>query len=138
MKFCHNRKNIFVYARKNQLLAPLEKILPTAMPAEMFKWQNISTKYASLLNHISSKRNSNNGEFLSLKNCCVSFLISTRHKRTRCLDSHLTFVWRRWSCCKSILSHSVLNSLECKGRLGLLLTVFTTVFITFSNQFLCS
>jgi len=34
--------------------------------------------YASLLTHISFKRNSANGEFLFLKNCFVSHLTSTR------------------------------------------------------------
>ena len=82
----------------------------------LFKWQNISAKPASILIHISSKRNSANGEFLSLKNCFVSSLSSTRRKRTRSLDSQFMSVWR-CSCCKSILYHSVFNNLELKGRL---------------------
>jgi len=34
--------------------------------------------------------------------------------------------------------HSVLNSLEFKGGLAATLTIFTTFFTIFSNQFLCS
>jgi len=132
MKFCLNWKNIFVYARKNPLLAPPGKNPDTHASRDvlnLFKWQNISTKYASLLIHISSKRNSTNGEFLSLENCFISFLISTKRERTRRLDNHLAFVRRRWSCYNSILSHTVFNSLESKGRLGVSLTIFTSFFI---------
>jgi len=100
----------------------------------LFKWRNTYSSdpdYANLPTHISFKQNSANGEFLFLKNCFVSHLTSTRRERTRLLERHLTSVWRRYSNCETIFSHSVLNRLEFKTRLLTSLTAFTTLSSTF-------
>ena len=59
---------------------PVERYLCKTPALSLFKCQNISAKYASLLNHISSKRNSANWDFPALKNWFVSFLSSTRRE----------------------------------------------------------
>jgi len=78
------------------------------------------------------QKNSTNGVFLSL-NCLSSTSMTELAVLTAILllygeDVHAV----------NPLTHSILNSLEFKGGLAVSLTIFTTFFVTFSNQFLCS
>jgi len=98
----------------------------------LFKWQNISTKQARLLIHISYKWT------LLIKS---SFLLKTvlflpwaqQDMKQLILNSHLTSVWSMSSCYEFILSHCVFN-LEFKGQLQISLAIFTSLFSTFSKS----
>jgi len=97
-----------------------------AEPWEMYQacsnGKYISAKCVRLLVSISPKRHSTNSFLLKT----VLFL-----DLNKTLKGSSFSVWRRCSCCESVLSRSGLDSLEFKGLLRISLTIFLALFSTF-------